>query len=109
MSRLTPGEHAAVAARVRAHGILDYLYRLRIKAQYEDSTLFTEGPETPMDSVFAFQHLSQIVQSTLLLHELFIERIVGRQRFEAIVTGWLQRQAAAPVNPVAARQPLILP
>jgi hypothetical protein len=62
-----------------------------------------------MDSVLAFQHVSQIVRSTLLLHELFIERIVGRQVFQELVDGWLQRQQAAPVNPLAERRPLLLP
>ena len=80
-----------------------------MKAQYEDSTLFTEGPQVPMDSVLAFQHLSQIVRSTLLLHELFIERIVGRHVFEPLVTDWLNRQQAAPVNPLGERRVLILP
>jgi hypothetical protein len=109
LPRLTTAEHQAVEARVRTYGVLDYLYRLRIKAQYEDSTLFVEGPEVPMDSVLAFRHLCQIVRSTLLLHELFIERVVGRQVFEAVVDEWLQRQATTPVNPVGDRRALILP
>ena len=109
LPRLTAAEHRAAESRVRGYGILDYLYRLRIKAQYEDSTLFIEGPEVPMDSVLAFQHLSQIVRSTMLLHEIFIERIVGRQAFEPVVDEWLHRQAATPVNPVGDRRALVLP
>jgi hypothetical protein len=109
LPRLTAAEHRSVEAQTRAFGIPDYLYRLRIKAQYEDSTLFIEGPEVAMDSVLAFQHLSQIVRSTLLLHELFIERVIGRQAFERIVSDWLRGQAAAPINPVEDRRALILP
>jgi hypothetical protein len=109
LPRLTATEHQTVEARVRAYGLLDYLYRLRIKSQYEDSTLFIEGPEHPTDSLLAFQHLRQIVSSTLLLHEFFIERIVGRPVFEPIVDGWLQSQQAAPVNPLTMRGPLVLP
>lgn len=109
LPRLTPAEHTNVESRTRAYGVLDYLYRLRIKAQYEDSTLFSEGPEEAIDSLLAYQRLEQIVRSTLLLHELFIERIIGRNVFERFVDDWIGRQASTPVNPLAARRSLILP
>lgn len=106
---LTRSEHTAVESRTRAFGVLDYLYRLRIKAQYEDSTLFSEGPEEPAESLHAYLHLAQIVRSTLFLHELFIERIVGRKVLERLVDAWIKRQASSPVNPLADRRNLILP
>jgi hypothetical protein len=109
LPRLTPTEHAAVKSRTRPFGLLHYLYRLRIKAQYEDSTLFSEGPETTSDSLLAYQRLEQIVRSTLLLHELYIERIVGRAVIEPLVDDWIARQSSAPVNPLSARRNLVLP
>jgi hypothetical protein len=108
LPRLTPAEHAAVAAKVRSYGLLDYLYRLRIKAQYEESTVFSEGPETPAESQLVYLHLERIVRSTLLLHELFIERVVGRAVMERIVDDWNSTQSS-PINPLAARRALILP
>jgi hypothetical protein len=109
LPRLTPTEHAAVEARTRPYGVIDYLYRLRVKAQYEDSTLFSEGPDEPSESMLVYLHLSQIVRSTLLLNELFIERIVGRTVFERLTDRWIKRQASVPVNPLAERRHLILP
>jgi hypothetical protein len=108
LPRLTAAEKTASAAGVRPYSLLDYLYRLRIKAQYEDSSLFVDGPDTPGDSLIAFSHLSQIVRSTLLLHELFIDRIVGRQVFERAANAWIASQQNSPVNPVADRLALIL-
>lgn len=109
LPRLTPTEHTTVESRARAFGVLDYLFRLRIKAQYEDSTLFSEGPEDAGESHLVYQHLARAVRCTLLLHELFIERIVGRQVFERLVDGWIKRQASVPVNPLADRRSLLLP
>jgi hypothetical protein len=109
LPRLTPAEHAAVQVRARAFGVLDYLYRLRIKAQYEDSTLFIEGPESASDSFLAYQHLAQLVRSTLLLNELFVERVVGRIIFGQLVDEWIARQGSVPVNPLRDRHRLILP
>lgn len=106
---LTAAEKTAIDARTKPFGVLHYLYRLRIKAQYEDSTLFSEGPETHAESLLAFQRIEQIVRSTLLLHELFIERIIGRAAFERLVDDRIKMQASAPVNPLAARRSLILP
>lgn len=39
-ANLTAGESAAVKSRVRPYTLLDYLYRLRIKTNYEDATVF---------------------------------------------------------------------
>ena len=102
-------EKATLDQRTRAHGILDYLYRLRIKAQYEDSTLFSEGPETPSESLQMYQRLERVTRATLLLHELFIERMVGRAVFEPLVDDWLARQGTLPVNPLLDRRHLLLP
>jgi hypothetical protein len=107
--RLTVTEHAAVESRTKPFGLLHYLYRLRIKAQYEDSTLFSEGPETTSDSLLAYRRLEEIVRSTLLLHELYIERVVRRPVLEPLVDDWINRQASSPVNPLAARRKLVLP
>lgn len=109
MPRLTPAEHAAVEGRTRAYGLLDYLYRLRIRAQYEDSTFFTEGPESPSDSQLLYMRLGGIVRSTLLLHELFIERTIGRAAFEGIVDEWIASQGSVPLNHVQDRRSLLLP
>jgi len=107
--RLTTAERSAVEENAGPRGLIHYLYRLRIKAQYEDATMFTEGPETESDSLILFQHLTKIVRTTLLLHELFLVRISGRAIIEPLVEDWLARHVTVPVNPLLDRRALLFP
>jgi len=43
-------EEALVNASVRSFTVLDYLYRLRIKTNYEDAGMFIDGPEDQLAS-----------------------------------------------------------
>ena len=45
LPHLTSGEKATVRPRVRAFTMIDYLFRLRVKANYIDDELFSQGPE----------------------------------------------------------------
>ena len=47
-------------SQVRAFTMLDYLYRLRVKANYIDDELFSQGPEKDLDV-----RSSQLACSTL--------------------------------------------
>jgi hypothetical protein len=85
-ANLTAGESADVESRVRPYTVLDYLYRLRIKANYEDATVFVEGPEDDSSSIRVAQDLELVTAATLLAHELRI----GRDAVLAIVDGWLE-------------------
>ncbi len=81
---------AAEVLRRSGQPLLDYLYRLRIKANYEDATVFIEGPEDEMSSVRVAQDLELVTAATLLAHELRIGRLVGRDTVLPIVDGWLK-------------------
>jgi hypothetical protein len=89
-ANLTAGESADVESRVRPYTVLDYLYRLRIKANYEDATVFVEGPEDDSSSIRVAQDLELVTAATLLAHELRIGRLIGRDAVLAIVDGWLE-------------------
>ena len=59
--QLTGGEKQQVMDHVRAHGILDYLYRLRIRSNYLDTTMFEDGPErVHLSSAMGRQSVSQM-------------------------------------------------
>jgi hypothetical protein len=70
-------EKRRVAARVRAHTLIDYLYRLRIKTNYQDSAMFTDGPEDAESSRDVRDCLRWLASSTIFINELAIGRIVG--------------------------------
>lgn len=88
---LTPGEKAEVRRGVRAATIMDYLYRLRIKTNYVDANMFTDGPEYPADSVQVKNDVTVITAGTLLLHELAIGSQLGFDVFLPWARDWTTR------------------
>jgi hypothetical protein len=86
---LLAAERKQLSAAVRPHTILDYLYRLRVKANYEDASVFTVGPDSEYASRTVHTDLKNIVSAGLLLHELHIRELIGGSRFRSLVTAWL--------------------
>jgi hypothetical protein len=89
LPRLTASEKDAATRRVRAHTLMDYLWRLRVKANYEDVAVFTEGPEDPYASAHVQHDLGNLAAGTLLVHELCVRELIGRARFLAIADEFL--------------------
>lgn len=74
---LTAAEKTAVEKTVRAHTVMDYLYRLRIRTNYEDSAMFTDGPSEDGESLAVRQSLRHLSAGTLLIHELALADLLG--------------------------------
>jgi len=86
---LTKSEKVDVNRRVRPITLIDYLYRLRIRTNYEDVSMFTDGPEDDIISSEVRSDLRVIAGTTLFLHELFIATLVGKSEFLGWVTEWI--------------------
>jgi len=69
--------------------IIDYLYRLRIRTNYVDSSMFTDGPEDELASIQVRDDLSIIAGGNLLLAELTVSRIVGHDVFLRLINDWV--------------------
>ena len=67
--------------RIRSYTILDYLYRLRIGANYEDSSTFIEGPTSKDDAFLFHKRLTYLTSATALVSEYRIAALVGTARF----------------------------
>ena len=103
-------ETLAVRNRARPAAFLDYLYRLRIRSNYEDARMFTEGPTSSMEARQMHQYLSRLVGWNLLVMELWMSMLVGTANFRAIVESWLNNKVAANAeHGVATRVPLLFP
>jgi hypothetical protein len=63
---LTPGERNKAERSTRSYSVLDYLYRLRIRTNYVDSAMFTDGPAEPHESSSVRVSLLKIVCLSLL-------------------------------------------
>jgi hypothetical protein len=88
---LKADERQGISAGVRPITLADYLYRLRIKANYEDATVFTEGPESDRDANDVALDLVHITSANLLVHELRVAKRIGKDRLVSAMDVWLKR------------------
>lgn len=78
--QLTAAEKTACNKRIRTFTILDYLYRLRIGANYDDASVFTDGPDNEADSYLLHKRISFLASGMALMAELRIRELVGATR-----------------------------
>ncbi len=103
-AKLTPTETADVRSHVRPHTIFDYLFRLRIKANYEDARMFTHGPEGPEDSSRVANDLLDLSAATMLVHEVRIAKLIGPNLLLREAQDWLlHNNPPGPAAGLAAR------
>jgi hypothetical protein len=98
LPQLVAMEKGDTAARVRRHGLLDYLYRLRIKTNYEDSRMFTEGPADAVSSKHVHADLRHVVETVLLATEIHVQARVGRAAFGDWVRDWVESKTPRDVG-----------
>jgi hypothetical protein len=91
LPNLTTNEKEKIFNQLRPYTIIDYLYRLRLKTNYEDSNMFSDGPEDNISSYNVRAALCKIASGTLFLHELAIRNLVGRETFLKWVDEWNKR------------------
>jgi len=84
-------------SKLREYSMLDYLYRLRIKANYEDAGMFTDGPDDDEVSKSVHADLVNIAAAAMLVHELHIRQLVGA----TVMKRWLEEWVKA--NPIGLR------
>jgi len=89
LPQLTDEEITASDHDMRPYTIMDYLYRLRLKTNYEDSNMFTDGPENEIDSRSVRNALCRIAGGTLLLYEIMIRALIGSRLFDEWVQAWV--------------------
>jgi hypothetical protein len=85
LPRLTATQKVAVDRGMRPATVIDYLWRLRIRSNYVDADMFTEGPEFPSASRRVHRDLRLVASATLLLYETHLSEILGRKRFQKVV------------------------
>ena len=110
LPQLKDEQKKSIAKNVRTTTILDYLYRLRIRSNYEDASMFTEGPEDSDQSRDVHERLCRITSGTLLVHEILIEKLIGRDNLCDLLDKWSLPTGLALGNiGVGARRSLLCP
>ena len=95
LPQLTKAEKEDVRRRLRPFGLIDYLYRLRLRSNYEDSAMFIDGPEDEGPSEQVRSDLCLLAGSTSLLCELYIMRLLGHALFVDWARHWLDRNTVS--------------
>ena len=93
--RLTQKQKKQTQVRVRPTTLISYLYRLKRKTAYEQSSILATGPENIYQSEEFRDNLSSIIESTLLLTEMITLRIVGKDQFFSWCEEWDEYKAPA--------------
>ena len=98
LPRLTTAEKAHARSGLRAYSMLDYLYRLRIKANYINDEMFMAGPDSDDEALEFALNLRAVAASTNLVHELRIGQTRGFGDLRRAMDKWLSshRQSEAP-------------
>jgi hypothetical protein len=91
LPQLTPDDKSRIEESTRAFTLIDYIYRLRMKTNYEDSNMFTDGPEDSYQSALVRSAFYNIASGTLFLYENAIKAIVGRSRLIEWAVSWAER------------------
>lgn len=87
---VTQGEKRICEQKMRSYGWLDYLYRLRIKANYEETEMFTKGPQDGYTSGIVARNMVRIASATMIAHEVRIAQMLGKQTVLDLARDWVQ-------------------
>jgi hypothetical protein len=87
---LSAEEKAQANGRLRAVSMLDYLYRLRVRSNYHDATMFTDRPQGDLISMRVHSDLVRLAAVALLIHELHMRQVVGSREFGRWCDEWLE-------------------
>lgn len=109
LPRLAEAEKRQASSRIPASGLIQYLYRLRIKANYVDASMFTDGPSDQISSALVHRDLRFIASSSLLVHEMHVSRLVGPARLRGWADTWLASNvpSGSPTAGLAGRRMLL--
>ncbi len=93
LPNLTMTEKYEINQKLRPYTVMDYLYRLRIRTNYEDSAMFTDGPGDDRISDKVRHDLETITACSLLVFELHVRRLLGKTLFDKAVADWIGTNA----------------
>lgn len=88
---LSASEKVSVASKTPPATLLDYLFRLRIKANYEDAKMFTDGPSQAHESWAVARDFRNITTANMLVHELRVRALLGGTTVVDAADEWAQR------------------
>lgn len=104
---LTAQETATASGSIRMVTLLDYLYRLRIKANYDDAAMYDRGPQTDSDAQQFMRLLNDLTAASMLVHELRVSRLLPAGVLEREARNWVNRNDTEGTTSLAHRMSLL--
>jgi hypothetical protein len=99
LPRLKAEERKLVERNTRTYSMLDYLYRLRLRTNYGDAAVFTDGPETETDSKIVRVALIRIVSTSIYASELILATATdGRASLQDWADTWIHANVPPDIN-----------
>lgn len=93
-ANLTTPEKRKLEQAVRPHTVVDYLFRLRIKANYEEAHMFTSGPgDNNAISTQVARDFHRIAASVMLANEVRIGQLVGKDWLLETANEWVDKNS----------------
>ncbi|MGI9534457.1 MAG: hypothetical protein ACR2NW_05870 [Thermodesulfobacteriota bacterium] len=93
--RLTQQQKKQTHIRIRPTTLISYLYRLKRKTTYEQSSMLAIGPVNDYQSADFRDSLNFIIESTLLITEMITLKNVGENQFYSWCKEWEKYKAPA--------------
>ena len=95
---LTDLEKQEVETGTRPYGLMDYLFRLRLRTNYEDAAMFIEGPEEIGPSEQVREDLSVLAGTTMLLTEMCVRELLEPNTLIEWAKRWAERNTPKDVQ-----------
>jgi hypothetical protein len=106
--QLTAAEKAACNRRVRTYTLMDYFWRLRVNANYDDAAIFLEGPDNDIDSYNVHTRMAFLAAGLALLTEMRIKQLVGPKKFYGWADDFIAKSIPSPYDlGIKLRRPLL--
>jgi len=87
--------------------MLDYLFRLRIKANYEEARMFTEGPDSDGISSLVALDMSRIASAIMIAHEVRIGQLLGKHAVIDVAERWTKTNSPPSRMGIGMRLPML--
>ncbi len=97
-SRLSKDETQRRRDALRPVTLIDFLYRLRIGANYVDASVYTEAAAVELGAWSFLNHLRLLVSVVLAASEAQVRARIGEGEFDRLASGWAGKTKARPAQ-----------
>lgn len=86
--KFTDEQKMQTISRVRPTTLISYLFRLKRKTSYEQSSILALGPQNKYQSEELRNDLLFLIESTMLITEFMVSRIIGEDKYYSWCKDW---------------------